>query len=162
MHRAPNLELCQQAQGLLVLLLHHRVFHTVDALDLLDNQLGVGVHRDAGRSQAQCFLQAQKQGAVLGFIVGGLTQALAQAGLLMESTRLHLVMLTAIETGDTELADASIVRHLGYTRGAWAAPDPPAATLRPVVRAVPEPQTQEPTGPVDDRPAFGQRVAWPI
>ena len=51
-------------------------------------------------------------------------QALASAGGLVESARLHLEMLTAIETGDAALADASIVRHLGYTRGAWAAPDP--------------------------------------
>ncbi len=54
-------------------------------------------------------------------------QALASAGGLVESARLHLEMLTAIETGDELLADASIVRHLGYTRGAWAAPDPAAS-----------------------------------
>jgi DNA-binding GntR family transcriptional regulator len=89
-------------------------------------------------------------------------QALAQAGLLMESASLHLEMLTAIETGDTELADASIVRHLGYTRGAWAAPDPPVVISPLTVRVVPEPQTPDLTADDDDRPPFGQRVVWPI
>ena len=56
-------------------------------------------------------------------------QSLANAGGLIESARLHFEMLTAIETGDEALADASIVRHLAYTRGAWAAPDPAAVVV---------------------------------
>lgn len=53
-------------------------------------------------------------------------RALANSGGLVESARLHLEMLVAIETGDVDRADDSIVRHLGYTRGEWAAPDPAA------------------------------------
>jgi DNA-binding GntR family transcriptional regulator len=89
-------------------------------------------------------------------------QAVADAGLLIETARLHLEMLTAIETGDTESADASIVRHLGYTRGAWAAPEPPVALSAPAIRFVPEPQLRNLPANDDDRPRFEQRVAWPI
>ncbi len=46
---------------------------------------------------------------------------LANEGRLVESAKLHLDMLAAIEAGDTARADDSIVRHLGFTRGAWAA-----------------------------------------
>ena len=53
-------------------------------------------------------------------------RALANSGGLVESARLHLEMLSAIETGDVDRADDSIVRHLGYTRGEWAAPEPAA------------------------------------
>ncbi len=54
----------------------------------------------------------------------GLT-SLALEGRLVASARLHLEMLSAIETGDVTRADESIVRHLGYTRGEWAAPSEP-------------------------------------
>ena len=53
-------------------------------------------------------------------------RALADSAGLVGSARLHLEMLAAIEAGDTDRADDSIVRHLGYTRNEWAAPDPSA------------------------------------
>ena len=57
-------------------------------------------------------------------------RTLANSGGLIGSARLHLEMLTAIENGDVDRADDSIVRHLGYTRGEWAAPDPAALASR--------------------------------
>lgn len=48
--------------------------------------------------------------------------AMAYAGRLLASAELHREMLAAIEAGDTEAADESIVRHLGLTRGEWAGP----------------------------------------
>lgn len=61
-------------------------------------------------------------------------RALANTGGLIGSARLHLEMLTAIENGDVDRADDSIVRHLGYTRGEWAAPDPTALASRSRLR----------------------------
>jgi DNA-binding GntR family transcriptional regulator len=105
------------------------------------------IEREAARGDVRRFLVADRRfhAELLGLgdnqrlteIVIGLRdqarlyglQALANSGGLIESARLHLEMLTAIETGDEARADASIVRHLGNTRGAWAAPDPAASNV---------------------------------
>jgi DNA-binding GntR family transcriptional regulator len=47
-------------------------------------------------------------------------RSLAEAGQLVDSAKMHLDLLTAVEAGNGEVADELMRRHLEHTRGSWA------------------------------------------
>jgi DNA-binding GntR family transcriptional regulator len=103
-------------------------------------RLGLDIEREAMRGDVRRFLVADRQfhyellslgdNQRLTEVVMGLRDqarlygliSLASDGRLIASARVHLEMLSAIESGDVTRAEESVVRHLGYTRGEWAAP----------------------------------------